>query len=434
MSRGLLVCGVVAAVAGLAAWGPRSTSAKGIADDRAVSTPPVPVLVELFTSEGCSSCPPADLLLTRLAAEKTIDGVEIVPLAFHVDYWNRLGWTDRFSSPAYTDRQQRYASAWKTTDRVYTPQAVVDGRIEFLGTDVKAALAALADAGARPHARVGIDVLPAAASAGSGPASARRTLRVTVTPAAGAAFSGEVLLGVAEDGLSSQVTAGENANRRLEHTGVVRSLTRIGRIAKGAALTLDAVPVEIDARWKPASLRAVVIVQDEKTRAVHGVAQARLADAAAPASADAARVPFPADYQAYTVVRTANITSQNRLGTVYANGKAAAIEDVARLPYPNGSVIVMEWATPQKAADGSFLTDEKGLWRKGEIVRLDVMRREAGYGAGYATRAGEWEFASYRPDGKPFEPAIDAGACAACHTKPGAARDFVFRGRFPAAQ
>ena len=422
MGRGLLACGVVMAV-GLAAWGPRTSKAAAAADGGTSSTAPVPVLVELFTSEGCSSCPPADLLLTRLAAERTIDGVEIVPLAFHVDYWNRLGWTDRFSAPAFTDRQQRYAAAWKT-DRVYTPQAVVDGRVEFVGTDAERALAALAESGARPRARVALEVLPAA-----DPGARRRTMNVAVAPPARATFSAEVLLAVAEDGLVSQVTAGENANRRLEHTGVVRSLTRIGRVGKGAALRLDAVAIDVDAAWTPAALRAVVIVQDERTREVHGVAQARLG-----ADAGAARVPFPADYRSFTVVRSANITQQTRLGTVYANARAASIADPAQLPYPNGSVIVMEWATPQKAADGSLLTDAQGLWRKGEVVRLDVMRREAGYGAGYATRAGDWEFASYHPDGRPFEPAIDAGACAACHAKPGPGRDFVFRGRFPALQ
>ena len=127
----------------------------------------VPVLVELFTSEGCSSCPPADTLLTRLAAEKTIGGAGIVALAYHVDYWDRLGWKDRFSSAAFTERQNRYADAWKT-DRVYTPQAVVDGRVEFVGTDVNQALEALTASAARPHARVAV-----ALAAGDEPASKR---------------------------------------------------------------------------------------------------------------------------------------------------------------------------------------------------------------------------------------------------------------------
>jgi hypothetical protein len=144
------------------------------------------------------------------------------------------------------------------------------------------------------------------------------------------------------------------------------------------------------------------------------------------------RVGFPADYRGYAVLRTANITTQTRLGTVYGNGPAASIHDVATLPYPNGSVIVMEWATPQAAADGTPLTDAAGLWKKGPVVRIDVMRREAGFGAAYGDkRAGEWEFASYKPDGSPFEPKVDGATCAACHSKPGTARDFVFRGRFP---
>ena len=145
------------------------------------------------------------------------------------------------------------------------------------------------------------------------------------------------------------------------------------------------------------------------------------------------RVGFPAGYRDYAVLRTANITQQGRLGTIYGNAAAASIDKLGALPYPNGSVVVMEWATPRTAADGTPLTGAGGIWAKGEVVRIDVMRREAGYGAAYGDkRAGEWEFASYTPDGKPFAPAIDAAACAACHTKPGVARDFVFRGRFPA--
>ena len=147
------------------------------------------------------------------------------------------------------------------------------------------------------------------------------------------------------------------------------------------------------------------------------------------------RVGFPADYRSYAVLRTANITTQARLGTIYGNGPAASIHDVAKLPYPNGAVIVMEWATPVKGADGAPVTGADGLWKKGEVVRLDVMRRGAGFGAAYGDkRAGEWEFASYKPDGSPIEPKIDAAACAACHSKPGTARDYVFRGRFPSLE
>jgi hypothetical protein len=147
------------------------------------------------------------------------------------------------------------------------------------------------------------------------------------------------------------------------------------------------------------------------------------------------RVGFPADYRSYAVLRSTNIMQRTQLGTIYGNVPAASIHDVAKLPYPNGSVIVMEWATPVKGADGAPVTGADGLWKKGEVVRLDVMRRGAGFGAAYGDkRAGEWEFASYKPDGSPFAPAIDAAACAACHSKPGTARDYVFRGRFPSLE
>jgi len=266
MARRSKAWSIAAVAIGLSAWGPRVIDADGTTGAPAAASAPVPILVELFTSEGCSSCPPADTLLTRLAAEKTIGGAEIVPLAFHVDYWDRLGWKDRFSSAAFTERQNRYAEAWNT-DRVYTPQAVVDGRVEFVGTDVKKALEALSASAARPHARVA--VVPASADA---PPS-KRAVRVDVEPPAGAAFTADVLLAIAEDGLSTEVTAGENARKHLQHTGVVRSLTRIGRVTKGAAVHLESVKVPNDGAWGAGAVRAVVFVQDEKTREIYGTSQ-----------------------------------------------------------------------------------------------------------------------------------------------------------------
>src|SRR5688500_5386821 len=90
------------------------------------------VLVELFTSEGCSSCPPADKVLARLESEQPVKDVEIVPLALHVDYWNYLGWRDEFSSNAFSQRQNGYAKRFKL-DSIYTPQMVVDGQKQFTG-------------------------------------------------------------------------------------------------------------------------------------------------------------------------------------------------------------------------------------------------------------------------------------------------------------
>lgn len=120
------------------------------------------------------------------------------------------------------------------------------------------------------------------------------------------------------------------------------------------------------------------------------------------------------------------------LGTIYANERAASVKEMGQLPYPEGSVIVMEWAEPLKDSAGVLLVDANGLWRKGKVVRIDVMRRERGYGEAYGgKRVGEWEFASYKTDGSYFQPPAKPAACAACHQEAGAERDFVYRGRFP---
>src|SRR5882724_10951247 len=120
----------------------------------AAETPRTPVLVELFTSEGCSSCPPADLLLSRLQQSQPIAGVEVITLSEHVDYWNQLGWTDPFSSASLTERQRQYTAVLRG-DGVYTPQMIVDGKIGFVGSDRQKALPAIAEAAKAP--RTGID-------------------------------------------------------------------------------------------------------------------------------------------------------------------------------------------------------------------------------------------------------------------------------------
>jgi hypothetical protein len=104
------------------------------------------VLVELFTSEGCSTCPPADKFLIALDQTQPIEGVQVIALSKHVDYWNHEGWKDPFSSAEFTHRQAEYARAFGDKDGVYTPQMIVDGRIQFVGSQSKTALQAIANA------------------------------------------------------------------------------------------------------------------------------------------------------------------------------------------------------------------------------------------------------------------------------------------------
>src|SRR5204863_10159916 len=125
---------------------------------------PPAVMVELFTSEGCSSCPPADKLLSWLAERQPISGVEIIPLSEHVDYWNHLGWADPYSAAAFSERQHEYSGSLGS--RVYTPQMVVDGKVEFVGGDSDEALKAISDESRRLKAIVRIQPNVPAASTG----------------------------------------------------------------------------------------------------------------------------------------------------------------------------------------------------------------------------------------------------------------------------
>src|SRR5436305_248711 len=162
-----------------------------------VAAPPTPVLIELFTSEGCSDCPAADALLDKLVATQPVAGAEIIALGEHVDYWDRLGWKDRFSSAALTNRQQIYGARF-STESIYTPQMVVDGIAEFVGSDANAARRAIAKAVAAPHGTVSIDVQPDVA---------RPALHIGITgadlPKIGRGDRADIVVAVTEDGLKT---------------------------------------------------------------------------------------------------------------------------------------------------------------------------------------------------------------------------------------
>jgi len=143
------------------------------------------------------------------------------------------------------------------------------------------------------------------------------------------------------------------------------------------------------------------------------------------------RVGFPADYR-HTLRQVSDVIYQEGSGvsTVYANDLAASAPGFSQARYPNGAVIVMEFARPQIDGEGELLRDAHGAPLKGEIVHIDVMRRGTGFGEAYGDdRAGEWEFASYASDGRTLQPPDKTAHCAACHRNAGADKDFVFRTR-----
>jgi hypothetical protein len=225
-----------------------------------VQSPRTPVLVELFTSEGCSSCPPADALLAKLVELQPVAGVTVIALEEHVDYWDHQGWRDPFSSADFTARQQRYASLLHI-ESPYTPEMVIDGRSEFVGNDSERAVHELASASRSPKAPVHVIVKDKSTD--------RVSLAVNVEATKS---SGDVLLAIAETGLASDVARGENAGRNLKHSAVVRKLSTIGKLRSGEAFSAEPL-VKLSKQWKPENLRAVVFVEDGGSRKVLGAAE-----------------------------------------------------------------------------------------------------------------------------------------------------------------
>ncbi len=228
---------------------------------------PTPVIVELFTSEGCSSCPPADALLRSLTRMQPVPGVVIIPLSQHVDYWDRLGWRDRFSSPQFTERQRVYAAALDVGN-IYTPQLVIDGRVELVGSLGRQAGEEIRRAADAPKTPIVVD-------ATTTPGNREISMAAVIgAPAAGSTERTDVWLAITEHRLVTDVKAGENMFRRLHHTGVVRHLDRLGPLSREDASSrrFEArVPLELD--WSRQALRAVVFLQDPDTLHISGAAQ-----------------------------------------------------------------------------------------------------------------------------------------------------------------
>lgn len=239
--RLLLVIAAVAAIATLALT-TRATPPK---------LGPTPVIVELFTSQGCSSCPPADALIHEITSDPGLRG-RVIPLAFHVDYWDRLGWRDPFSSAEWSQRQVRYARTMHIAS-AYTPQAIVNGFTQLVGSNRGALNGAIERASNR-------------ATQGSIKLALRLDHDALVAGiTATVPSSDEILLAITEGGLTTRIEHGENAGRTVINDAIVRRLVR----AK-----VGETRIPLDPRWR--NVDAVAFLQNRDTLAIDAADSASL--------------------------------------------------------------------------------------------------------------------------------------------------------------
>jgi hypothetical protein len=226
-----------------------------------------PVLIELFTSEGCSSCPPADSWLQQLDRRQPVSGARLIVLSEHVDYWDYQGWRDPYSSSQLTARQAGYVRAL-SLGAAATPQFIIDGATGFNGA-AQQMLEVLRRAAAAAKLRVQI------VSARVDPNN-RALLRAhVVIDATGSTRDADVYAAIALEHAESHVAGGENSGRQLTHVAVVESLSRLGTVVRGGAFDRD-----VEIKLKPAQLaggfRLVVFVQQPGPGPVVGAAQQAL--------------------------------------------------------------------------------------------------------------------------------------------------------------
>jgi hypothetical protein len=260
-----------------------------------------PVIVELFTSEGCSSCPPADELLKKLSEDQPFDNIQILALEEHVDYWNTLGWTDPFSSVEFSRRQEQYAVALPDGG-VYTPQMVVDGRSQFIGNRTHEARDQVRWAAAHPkplllltllsssnphtralQLRLGSDTGSPGVSPASAPAAPDSTQPQPVisrepgnlSSSASTPTALDLWIAVTEKNLSSSVTAGENSGHTLIHAPVVRLLHKEKSKITSAAFPLT-ITINLHNNWNPSNLTAIAFLENPKSHQIQAAGSSPL--------------------------------------------------------------------------------------------------------------------------------------------------------------
>ncbi len=265
---GLGISAVVAAAAMIAlrpALDKHPTSEQTFSSSK---TAGIPLVVELFTSEGCSSCPSADAVLAGLEKTYSRQGITIIPLSEHVDYWNHLGWSDPFSAAKFSQRQSNYATKMNL-ESVYTPQMIVDGQQEFVGSDTDRVRSAIAEQKTTEKAAIVLTLsqlkdTSVSLKISSSPISSRDGSEPSI-----------LIIAVTEDNLKSSVTRGENAGHTLPHTAVVREWRQVDGITANEAYSGDT-KINLPSAWKRSDLHFIAFMQGKNTGRVFGAATIKL--------------------------------------------------------------------------------------------------------------------------------------------------------------
>ena len=233
-----------------------------------------PVIVELFTSEGCSSCPSADKVLAKLIREQNVSGANIIALSEHVDYWNSLGWKDPFSSEIYTNRQREYARKMRLSS-IYTPQMVIDGQKEFVGSDEEVARQSIEKAAKQPKAVITIED-DAAKRSGTDKPMVSIPFTIDSIPAVQKGDEAEVFAALVQDRANSKVRAGENSGSSLDHVSIVRVLRNVGTISGKSSFSGNTKLSSGSYNFASEPSHVIVFVQERKSRRILGAASLKI--------------------------------------------------------------------------------------------------------------------------------------------------------------
>ena len=256
LAAGLVSLLAISTVAIVAA--PARTPASSRRADGRKST----VVLELFTSQGCSSCPPADRLLSALSREQPVDGT-VIPLAYHVDYWNHLGWSDPFSSALWSRRQNEYAHVLRSS-QVYTPQLVVNGTAQMVGSDEGRVRREIARQ--LQQADRGVVVLDRVQLDGS---AFMVDLHATLDAAEAAGRNAEVMLALFESDATTAVASGENSGHRLNSDAIVRWQSPALKLRGGAGEGKATIRIPLQSAWRRDHLGVAAFIQDSSSYAIY---------------------------------------------------------------------------------------------------------------------------------------------------------------------